>query len=629
MEKETKNILIGAGALAALYILFNKYKKDVINKPIVSNKVISNEPVPVVPIETAPVLPSEPVAVIPVRPAPVLPVQPAPFEQLPIFTNPIDDFINPVVPFEPTPFPVEQFPVETAPFEPLPIFTNPIDDFINPIVPFEPTPLPVEQFPFEPAPFEPLPIFTNPIDNFINPIVPFEPSPIEVDKYVTIGNAINDSTALGAFHRDSRIGQIRSYATNIINSDKIKNGSKIRIYKSNDVYILGTVIEYNKSNGLLLYKEEDSVAPTDSALYNGFSIQVLNSIIEPLVPVQPVITAPPIEINTADQFVFNIEPVEPAPVEIFTAPTIKPPLESVMIGTVIGNDINEICASEERTLLFTSLYDWNRASTWSGLTFYEDSELTIPVTNAKYIKKWMDNRNVYEISNGLVGKSLGDCVELIVSPIEINTADQFVFNIVQPQEAASDAAIARTNAAAAAAKAAAETSAAKAAADAAAAKAASDAAIARTNAAAKAATDAAIAKTTAELNAASAAANAAAAAAKADMDAAIASANAAAAFARATAAALRPYTVQGGGGFSAGNSIDEICNSNQDPVVIYFKAFNGIGTYGQLGAKLYKDQALTIPYTDGIYVTRWRARPTQEIMKLDGNGTIIDILSPC
>ena len=416
---------------------------------------------------------------------------------------------------------------------------------------------------------------------------------------------------------------------------------------------------------MLLYKEEDSVAPTDSALYNGFSIQVLNSIIEPVVTVQPVVTAPPIEINTADQFVFNIEPVEPAPVEIFTAaPTIKPPLESVMIGTVIGNDINEICASEERTLLFTSLYDWNRASTWSGLTFYEDSELTIPVTNAKYIKKWMDNRNVYEISNGLVGKSLGDCVELIVSPIEINTADQFVFNIVQPQEnytninkvesVINDLGLGENNAA----KAAAETAAAKAAAETAAAKAASDAAIARTNAAAKAATDAAIAKTTAELNAdsaaanaaaaaakaandaaiakttaelnaASAAANAAAAAAKADMDAAIASANAAADFARATAAALRPYTVQGGAGFSAGNSIDEICNSNQDPVVIYFKAFNGLGTYGQLGAKLYKDRAVSIPYTDSIYVTRWRARPTQEIMKLDGNGTVIEILNPC
>ena len=202
MEKNTK-ILLGLGAVIAAYLIlkptirFGHYQsKNDISEGDETLKL--QEELARKPIISAPVLPSEPVAVIPVQPAPV---------------------------------PVEQFPVETAPFEPLPIFTNTIDDFINPVVPFEPTPLPVEQFPFEPTPFESTPIFTNPIDNFINPIVPFEPAPIEVEKYVTIGNAINDSTALGAFHRDSRIGQIRSYATNIINSDKIKNGSKIRIYK--------------------------------------------------------------------------------------------------------------------------------------------------------------------------------------------------------------------------------------------------------------------------------------------------------------------------------------------------------------------------------------------------------------
>jgi hypothetical protein len=156
MEKETKNILIGAGALAALYILFNKYKKDVINKPIGNNKVVSNEPVPVVPIETAPILPYKPIEVIPI-PTPLLPneqlpIEPTPFEPVPIFTNPIDDFINPIVPFEPvvtlpiepTPLLVEQLPVEPAPFEPIPIFSNPIDDFI----------------------LEPL-LIQNPVDSFV------------------------------------------------------------------------------------------------------------------------------------------------------------------------------------------------------------------------------------------------------------------------------------------------------------------------------------------------------------------------------------------------------------------------------------------------------------------------------
>ena len=149
-----------------------------------------------------------------------------------------------------------------------------------------------------------------------------------------------------------------------------------------------------------------------AVIFEGKCNEYISSIQSPVVSVEPVVTLP----------------VEPALVDIFTAPTIKSSVESIMIGTVLGNDINEICASEERTLLFTSLYDWNNASSWTGLTFYEDSELTIPVTNAKYIKKWMDNRNVYEISNGLVRESLGDCIDLILPTIDINTADQFVFN---------------------------------------------------------------------------------------------------------------------------------------------------------------------------------------------------------
>jgi hypothetical protein len=419
--------------------------------------------------------------------------------------------------------------------------------------------------------------------------------------------------------------------------------------------MLGTVTEYIKSNGLLFYKEEDSVAPTDSGIYNGFSIQVLNSVIEPVVPVQPVVTlpfepvfAPKIEINTADQFVFNIEPVEPAPVEIFTAPTIKPPLESVMIGTVIGNDINEICASEERTLLFTSLYDWNRASTWSGLTFYEDSQLNIPVANAKYIKKWMDNnRNIYEISNGLVGKSLGDCIDLIQYTNKLTKLDPKIWggtigvsfilgntleNICSKQKSQNVSDITKlyleqelwtayyqnlTGVTLFL-----------------------DESLKTPYGDGFITTFGLDGLTIYEIDngiVGKSLGTCSVLIKKPIIEliepqkelATVQQLHPVDQFVFQQVIEEKPYTVQGGGGFSAGNSIDEICNSNQDPVVIYFKAFNGLGTYGQIGAKLYKDRAVSIPYTDSIYVTRWRARPTQEIMKLDGNGTVIEILSPC
>lgn len=357
MEKKTRNILLGLGVLGILYYLYNK---KTISKPI----EVESKPLPSV--EDAAKLPNEEVTESPLESSP-------------------------------------EMPIASIPEQPISIQTLPS------VVVEEPTPV-IEQPVFEEKPI------VNSLDSFVY-YDTIESQNKKVEQYITIGNAINDFTTLGSLHRDYRIGQIRSYATDIINSDKIKIGDRVRIYNSDEVYILGIVTEYNKSNGLLSYKEEDSFAPSDSVMYNGFSIQVLNSITE-----QPVLPETIID-NPIDAFVYS------TPIQVDS---------NIIQGTVgvnmlTGNSISDICNNpyfstsigfdlgKHTTYLFAYTNAWaNSGESLSGIQFYTNTECTIPYTGANYIAKREKDAAVYEMSYGYVGKEVAKCKMKVREVVGLN-----------------------------------------------------------------------------------------------------------------------------------------------------------------------------------------------------------------
>lgn len=320
------------------------------------------------------------------------------------------------------------------------------------------------------------------------------------------------------------------------------------------------------------------------------------------------------------------------PLESIQAPTIEAPIEApkvyrepVMIGLVVSNDITKISDSQDRSLFYTSLDDWNSSSSLSGLTFYEDSELNNPI-NAKYIKKWQNNdTRIYEVNNGLVGSYVGTSVidqaivdnimlslENLYDVIDNNYTDSTnierlkysidLINSYKPYNKFVITYLDKLNLTE------------------------SDLSdsisegqqylnqnqnqniepIAIINDFVSDSTPIVV-ETTEVKN---------------------------------TEVNIQPIAVinnfvykrvaQGGRGFVAANSIEELCNikNNWDYIIpIYFEAINGIGTYGQIGYPLYMDMDLNIPYTDKTYITRIGGG--FEILKIGNNGVVEEILPSC
>jgi hypothetical protein len=106
-----------------------------------------------------------------------------------------------------------------------------------------------------------------------------------VENYITIGNTINDWTNFNS----GLIGTTMSYVTNVntAKASYLKVGNKVRIFniyyaQSKDIYIEGLVAEtYNPADwgGILKIKVTKVVG---EGIFNGFELQVLNSIDESL-----------------------------------------------------------------------------------------------------------------------------------------------------------------------------------------------------------------------------------------------------------------------------------------------------------------------------------------------------------
>jgi len=106
-----------------------------------------------------------------------------------------------------------------------------------------------------------------------------------VENYITIGNTINDWTNFNS----GLIGTTMSYVTNVntAKASYLKIGNKVRIFniyyaQSKDIYIEGLVAEtYNPADwgGILKIKVTKVVG---EGIFNGFQLQVLNSIDESL-----------------------------------------------------------------------------------------------------------------------------------------------------------------------------------------------------------------------------------------------------------------------------------------------------------------------------------------------------------
>ena len=91
--------------------------------------------------------------------------------------------------------------------------------------------------------------------------------------YKAIGNendVIDDSIVLFK----GLINTTRAFASNITNSNLIKEGDEIRLTHNQDVYISATVVSYNP-NGLIYYKI-NSYKGNDSQAYKGWTIEIFD-----------------------------------------------------------------------------------------------------------------------------------------------------------------------------------------------------------------------------------------------------------------------------------------------------------------------------------------------------------------
>ena len=91
---------------------------------------------------------------------------------------------------------------------------------------------------------------------------------ITVEKYKKIGD-----TGLAIYLYSGLVGTVQPIPTSIINSNTIKVGQKIRIYKDESTYIVANVYDY-QTNGLLFYKVLEVVGNTSTS---GFIIETLES----------------------------------------------------------------------------------------------------------------------------------------------------------------------------------------------------------------------------------------------------------------------------------------------------------------------------------------------------------------
>jgi hypothetical protein len=94
-----------------------------------------------------------------------------------------------------------------------------------------------------------------------------------IEKYVTIGNTINDWT----YFHSGLVGTESSFATDVkpVNANYLQVGNKVKIWKTDNIYIQGVVTKpYNpNSSAGVLYLKITNVFGT--GIFNGFSVQAL------------------------------------------------------------------------------------------------------------------------------------------------------------------------------------------------------------------------------------------------------------------------------------------------------------------------------------------------------------------